>query len=533
MQYIAPLTPLCGRKRTANPCTLEYMALVIGSNKSLPYSGVDVIPAFLVCVLVVFPLWLFLLLPFTICWQLILHFSFTKKVETAAVAGVNPLRDNRDQPNASAIGNVETRRFELVLFGATGYTGKMAAVYLAKRYGTSVQWAIAGRRITALQKLKNELVSLDNKLQYLPIIIADSSDSVMLDNMVRQTKVVITTVGPFDKYGTKLVESCAIHGTHYCDITGETDWVRQMIELYDTTARKSGARIVHFCGHDCVPWDLVTLECALKLRKDYDGEALQSINFFDELSSAPSGGTIATVLHALTNRVKYKSQIGFDPLLLRKCSVDSKQASCGETLCSTDNDHTAAVKSNNNLIIKVQSMLGYSKDYHCWCGPFVMSTVMANCVRRSNVLNNYGREVTYREALVYPSIFAGIIDITYLLLLGTVLLCPPVRLLVTGTPFLPTPGQGPTKSALDNGFLRVTAFAEGCYGSKVQAMMYFPTDPGYRDTARMLVESGLSLALDVPAAKITVGGGIWTPASCQGHVLTERLVKSGSVISLQ
>jgi short subunit dehydrogenase-like uncharacterized protein len=136
----------------------------------------------------------------------------------------------------------------------------LAAQYIAKTYGVkSFKWAIAGRRLSVLEQIRTELSKIDSSLSNLPIIIADSSDVPSLFNMIKQTKVIISTAGPFSVYGSDLVRACAYCGTHYCDITGESDWVRDMIDKYDDVARSTGARIVNLAGHDCIPWDLVTL----------------------------------------------------------------------------------------------------------------------------------------------------------------------------------------------------------------------------------------------------------------------------------
>jgi short subunit dehydrogenase-like uncharacterized protein len=159
---------------------------------------------------------------------------------------------------------------------------------------------IAGRRKDALESIRNELAVIDKDLAKLPIVVADSSSPDSLKALVLSTNVVISTTGPFAKYGSLLVELCAQFGTNYCDITGEIDWVRQMIDKYDDVAKASGARIVNMCGHDCVPWDLMVLECSKTLKAK--GENLASIDLYDEIRATASGGTIATLLHSLEDR---------------------------------------------------------------------------------------------------------------------------------------------------------------------------------------------------------------------------------------
>jgi len=160
----------------------------------------------------------------------------------------------------------------------------MAAVYIAKTYGRKAfKWAIAGRRQQALLSLRTELAAIDPNLASLPFIVADSNDELSLRDLAVSTKVVITTAGPYGKYGSLLVKQCAINGTHYCDITGETDWVREMIDKYNNTAVRSGARIVHFCGHDCVPWDLCVLILSSQLKKKNANEFLTEVSEFISL----------------------------------------------------------------------------------------------------------------------------------------------------------------------------------------------------------------------------------------------------------
>ena len=397
----------------------------------------------------------------------------------------------------------------------------MVAIYLAKRYGSSVRWAIAGRRRDALEAVRAECLTLNkdftnvsgnyNDSAAIPIIIADSADLQSLHAMTRQAVCVLTTAGPFDKYGSLLVQSCAQQGTHYCDITGETDWVRRMIDLHDDTARRSGARVVSFCGHDCIPWDLLVLmlsshllkrggaittsgskDTAIKNKKRTStatsssasgdgnnnssssgggGETLVSVSFYDEILAGPSGGTMDTVFHSLGGaRKQYVSLLGFDPLL--------KTAAAGTAA-------GAAVASGNRVEARTQRWLGYSAEHEggAWVGPFVMAMVMCNCVRRSNALNNYSARLVYKEAAVYPSFMAGYVGVLLLLVLGTVLMCPPLSWAMRRW-VLPAPGQGPSEREMDSGFLRVTGYAVGSSGTKVNASLYFPTDPGYRDTAR-------------------------------------------------
>jgi len=487
---------------------------MIRDKKSLPLSGYSAIPTAIVHVFVILPIIFVVLVP-----ALLVTLGFNKVGSMFSKPEKPPIEKDEVLADVTIVESSK-RPFDLVLFGSTGFTGRLAAMYVAKTYGSSIRWAICGRRKSALEEIRTELLGLnsDLKAEDIAIIIADSTDYASLSRMVESTRVVCTTAGPFDKYGSDLVKCCAERGTHYCDITGETDWVRKMIDKYDEKARETGARIVHFCGHDCVPWDLAVLECSNQLKKQ--GQSLAEVHCYDEICAEASGGTFATVFHSLAQRVQYTSKLGFDPLL---------KTSPGDN-CETTSG--GASKSTAIFSAKNQSFLGYSAEFKegAWVGPFVMAMVMANCVRRSFALNRYSPKMVYREFAVYPSFMAGVVTLIGMMLIGLAIMIPPLKWLLLETGFIPKPGQGPSVASMDKGFLKVTALATGDSGGKAKLEFYFPTDPGYRDTARMLVESGLVLALQLKDVKVP--GGVYTPAACQGEVLTQRLLDTGSSLQV-
>jgi short subunit dehydrogenase-like uncharacterized protein len=264
------------------------------------------------------------------------------------------------------------KELDVVLFGATGFTGKLAARYLAERYrGSGIRWALAGRRVKVLEAIRDDLCRSDPSLASLPLLLADSGSLPSLGEMASRTRVVITTVGPFAKYGRLLVRACANCGTHYADITGETDFFRECVDRYDEDARRTGAKIVPHCGNDCIPWDMAVYEISKMMRAK--GDTLASVDCFDEYVSAPSGGTLATVALAMEARERggrYHSRLGYDPLL--------------KTLDGG--------KSDRGFKVALQSGVGYNDAARAWCGQFFMAPVMANCVRRSNALLGYCQE---------------------------------------------------------------------------------------------------------------------------------------------
>lgn len=236
-------------------------------SKRLPNAGAAVYPQFFMSCFVLIPAWLFFLLPVTLMYNIFAQFQRLIKGESSRKAPAP-----KEVKIAKGSGK---KTYDVVIFGATGFTGRLAAIYMAKNYA-SLSWTIAGRRKDALLKIKSELVGINASLSSMEVIVADVNDMHSLTAMAQQTKVIITTAGPFDKYGTNLVHVCVEQGVDYCDITGsisihiswvlilagETDWTRQMVTNYDDSARSSGSRIVHFCGHDCIPWDLLGTDAA-------------------------------------------------------------------------------------------------------------------------------------------------------------------------------------------------------------------------------------------------------------------------------
>mmetsp|Transcript_31700 Transcript_31700/g.43493 ORF Transcript_31700/g.43493 Transcript_31700/m.43493 type:complete len:491 (-) Transcript_31700:58-1530(-) len=477
---------------------------LVQDGKRLPNSSsLRVFPTFLFFCIVVLPITLFVLLPLTIICALL----------KPIVRLVKPKQPRKKPPpplpkSELSVPDPSQRKYDLVLLGATGFTGNLSAHYLAKQYGSSIRWAIAGRRKEVLEKLQQKLASeVGSSDPICDVLLLNTLDEESLRKTLPLSRAIISTVGPFARYGSLVVKVCAETGTNYADITGETDWVRSMVDTYSTTAEATGARIVHFCGHDCVPWDILvhSLASFYSDRK----EQLKEVHCYDEIRSSPSGGTLETVFDALENRTRQKPDCGFDPLLL--ISNEGK-----------------IEKSPHKFRADNKSFLGYSKEFKHWTGPFVMASVMANCVKRSNAVLGYGPNVKYSEAVVYPNFFAGFVNVATMFVFGLSLFNPLLQYLLQKY-VLPAPGQGPSTETMDRGFLRVTAFGSGTNGTKAVASLYFPTDPGYRDTARMLVESGLCLSVE--SDRLQGPGGVMTPAIGLGPLLLERLQKTGCTYS--
>jgi len=391
------------------------------------------------------------------------------------------------------------RELDIVMYGATGFTGSLAAKYLAKQYGSSIKWGIAGRRLDALDKVKKECLALNPQIpeDHIKVIQVDAQNDAQLQAMCSRTRVVISTVGPFVNYGTPLVRAAIATGSNVCDITGEVDWVVGIIDRYDELARKAGSKIVSFCGHDSVPWDLTAFMLAKKLKEE-KGEEVKSFEMVDAVRGKPSGGTLESVLESPTT--PYKPIHGnFSPLRRSDDGTESP-------FKTRDRSKLLPTKASTNQ----------------WGGPFIMSIVNSKVVERSNALNGYGKDVSYMEHRVSNSLSSVIGRYLELIALGPVLMLPSSL----RYKFLPAPGEGPSDEDMEKAFLQVTGVATGIQGSRVGSRIYFRQDPGYRDTARMLVETGLSIALSPDRCQRKAG--CLTPGSCCAEVLLERLIATGT-----
>lgn len=406
------------------------------------------------------------------------------------------------------------KQYDIILFGVTGFTGKLAAEYLFKREDDyKIKWAASARNAT-----KAETILKDLSLRFgggreevppPPVLEADlvcetSEQEDILRDIVRQTKVVLTCSGPFEKYSQTLVKLCAELGVYYADITGESDFFRQTIEKHDKTAQESGAVIICHSGTDCIPCDLTVYEMH-KFAKE-KGYKLKEVMTYEELgeSAALSGGTAKTATFQLSkDRTKAKTTI-FDPLLT---TVEGNKSEFATKNISPKKD------------IAIPEMKGRK------AGPWVMSSVMVNCVRRSNALLGYSKDLKYGDAIVKHDSYAGWFkDMSSFGLLSAAVAVPSVF-----ERFLPQPGEGPDRADMEKGFLKLYAWGtmvkeeeeDSDSELKLAAKFQFNKDTGYLYTAVMLVETGMVLLEKYG----TLDGGCKTPASALGSDLTQRILK--------
>lgn len=403
------------------------------------------------------------------------------------------------------------RPYDIILFGATGFTGQLVAEYLADHYTSSgLRWALAGRNAAKLEVVRANLRERSNGRCDPSIVIADSHDRASLDVVANQTNVVCSTVGPYAKYGDSLVAACVAAGTAYCDLTGEVQWVRRMIDEHHSAAQRSGARIVHCCGFDSIPSDLGTqllVEEAVRLH----GRAPDHATLYVGATRGGfSGGTVASLLNVLDE--------ASDRAVRRV--LGNPYSLCPE------GEQRGPDRGDPNGV-------SFDRDEKRWIGPFLMAAVNSRVVRRSNALLNYayGRTFQYREVTRLGAGPGAMLQASALAagLGGFVVAASikPVRRMLLPR-VLPAPGEGPSRAAIESGFFKIEIVGRYTDGTpEVRVAVRGTLDPGYGATAAMLSEAATCLALD--AAKTNGEGGVLTPASAMGSVLRERLNVRGVV----
>jgi short subunit dehydrogenase-like uncharacterized protein len=395
-----------------------------------------------------------------------------------------------------------TRPFDVVLYGASGFVGRQTVRYFAEQ-AAGLRWAVAGRSPAKLDALRAEFIDAAPG-----VLVADAGDAAALDALAAQARVVLSSAGPFARFGSELVAACVRHGTHYVDITGETPWVRQMIDRHHAAAAKSGTRIVPGCGFDSVPSDLGAWLVARALQQRH-GERCVRVKACFSIRGGLNGGTAASMLHALDDGVQAQFD---DPFLLNPAGSVPADA-------ALHRDPAGALRD---------------ADFKAWLAPFVMGPINTRVVRRSAALlaarGPYAPGFRYQEYARIGRGASGALSATAVavgMAAGrSALALAPLRRLATR--WLPAPGEGPSERAMDGGSFRCELIGVGERGSVQRGRMAGRGDPGNRATTVFVCEAALALALD--AKRLPGGarfGGVLTPASALGAVLAERLRAAG------
>jgi short subunit dehydrogenase-like uncharacterized protein len=419
---------------------------------------------------------------------------------------------------AGSVGPVTAtpREFDIVLYGATGFVGKLTAEYLA-RAGGDARVALAGRSTERLLAVRK---ALGESAQSWPVLVADAASPSTLNEMAARTRVVVTTVGPYARYGLPLVAACAAAGTDYADLTGEPPFVRDSIDLYHKQAVDTGARIVHACGFDSVPSDLSVYALYRTAREDGAGELLATDFVVRALSGGLSGGTIASLLEVLRT-------VSSDPGVRR-------QFADPYTL-STDRGAEPELGRQPDLRWRRGRQIAPELT-GLWTAGFVMAPTNTRIVRRSNALLDwaYGRRFRYSENMSLGSSAVAPVTSAIVSGVGTVMSALGsryFRLLPRGLVerVVPEPGTGPSEAARERGYYRTETYTTTTTGARYVARMAQDGDPGYKATSVLLGECALALALD--RDKLSDLRGVLTPVAAMGDALLARFPAAG--VSLQ
>ena len=404
------------------------------------------------------------------------------------------------------------REFDIALYGATGFVGKLTADYLAKA-GGDARIALAGRSQDKLLAVKE---TLGEAAQSWPLIAADASDPSSLNAMAARTQVVVTTVGPYVRYGLPLVAACAAAGTDYADLTGESIFVRESIDLYHKEAVDTGARIVHSCGFDSIPSDLTVYALYRRAEQDGAGQLGDTNLVVRSFAGGVSGGTVASMLE-----------------LMRTASTDPEARRLMNDPYTLTPDRGAEPELGAQPDIRWRRGREIAPELDgYWIGAFVMAAANTRVVRRSNALLDYayGRRFEYAEQMSMGRSFAARVaaamatggNAATMALGSRYFNRLPTKLVER---IVPKPGTGPSERAREQGHYTVETYTTTTSGARYRATMSQKGDPGYKATSVLLGESGLALALD--RDRLSDRRGVLTPATAMGDVLMARFPGAG------
>jgi short subunit dehydrogenase-like uncharacterized protein len=379
----------------------------------------------------------------------------------------------------------DAREFDIIVYGATGYTGRLVAEYLKSK--TGLKWAMAGRSADKLAEVR----ALVGAAADTPLIVADASDPASLDAMVKRTKVVLTTVGPYQLYGNELVEACVVNGTDYTDLCGEPAWMRQKIDQHNEAAKASGARIVFSAGFDSIPFDLGVLMLQKHCVETFGAPAPRVKGRVRAMKGTFSGGTAASMKATMAAASK-------DPAVIKYLTNPFSLAGGFEG---------PAQPAGNKP--------EYDESIGSWATSFVMAPINTKNVHRTNALlgQAFGADFVYDEMMLTGPGEQGEAMAKH----------------VASTPMMggdndPKPGEGPTKEERETGFYDVLFIAEYPDGRTAKLSVKGDRDPGYGSTSKMISETAIALSENQGA------GGVTTPGAALGETLVDRLQKYAGLI---
>ncbi|GJL95802.1 MAG: saccharopine dehydrogenase [Hyphococcus sp.] len=386
--------------------------------------------------------------------------------------------------------NHQGKEFDIIVYGASGFTGRLVAEYLSKQYkdDADLKWAMAGRSEEKLRHVRGEIGAPAD----IPLVTADASDPASLNALVKRAKVILTTVGPYQIYGSDVVAACAKAATDYVDLCGEPAWMREMIDAHEDTAKKSGARIVFSCGFDSIPFDLGVLYLQEKAKEKFGAPCKEVKGRVRKMKGTFSGGTAASFKATMAAAFKDPAVVEVlkSPYGLAPGFAGPKQPS--------------------------GSKPKFDETIDAWVAPFVMAAINTKNIHRSNMLQNhaYGDEFLYSEMLITGPGDQGEAA---------------AQAVASDTSMMsdegPKPGEGPSKEERENGHYDVLFVGLGAGDNEIRVGVKGDRDPGYGSTSKMIAESAICLVRD----KTETPGGIWTPAPAMGVALIERLEKNAGL----
>ena len=384
----------------------------------------------------------------------------------------------------------DSRNFDIIVFGASGFTGRLVAEYLQNTYGNgkTVSWAMAGRSEAKLASVRDEMGLAPDT----PLVVADSDNPESLRAMANQAKVILTTVGPYQLYGSDLVAACAETGTDYVDLCGETTWMRHMIDAHEETAKTSGARIVFSCGFDSIPTDLGIAFLQAEAQKRFGAPVPRVKGRVRKMQGTFSGGTAASLTASV-------AAIQKDPSLMA-LMIDPYALAPG----FSGPEQPAGMKPE------------FGETLDMWAAPFIMASINTKNVHRSNAMlgHAYGENFIYDEMMIAGPGEKGKAT---------------AEAIASANPFgdgdAPKPGEGPSKEERDNGFFDILYVGLTEDGQRIDVGVTGDRDPGYGSTSKMLSESAICLIQDCAETR----GGIYTTAPAMGDALIKRLVDNAGL----
>lgn len=402
---------------------------------------------------------------------------------------------------------MNSKPHEIIIYGATSFVGKILVAYLVKNYGIpseqsdekQLRWAIGARSASKLDALKAE-----HALGDIPTYICDAENEAALTDMVKDTQVIVSTVGPYALYGSTLVAVCAQTGTDYCDLTGEVQWMQRMIDHHQSAAEASGARLVHNCGFDSIPSDLGVWYTQQQCNTQLGSYAKQIKMRVKKLRGGMSGGTVASLVNVI------------------------KESSNNPALRKLMQNPYAVAPHGQRKGVRQPNVRGasFDKDFQQWLAPFIMAAINTRVVHRSNALQDYawGEEFLYDEATLMGKGAAGRFRAYGLVAgLGVFMSFAAVSASrkILERFVLPAPGEGPTPEEQEKGCYDLRFLATTPEGKELRAKVTGDKDPGYGSTAKMLAEAAICMARETPKSEL--GGGFWTPSLAMGQNLVDRL----------